>query len=54
MLIRRLRPAQGYCFAWWPVTTAEGVVWLEHVRYKWSNAEFGGYTFERLLRPDMR
>jgi hypothetical protein len=48
MLIRSLRPAQGIRFAWLPVDTPEGRVWLEHVHYRWVDSEFGGYRYERV------
>lgn len=40
MLLRRAGPEQGIKFAWHPVDTPDGWVWLELVHYKW----FGGGT----------
>lgn len=52
MIIRALRPAQGIRFAWLPVMTAEGKVWLEFVHYRWVDTEFGGYVYKRLIPED--
>ena len=52
MLVRKLVPAQGICFAWWPTWTPDGLVWLEFVHYKFIDTEFGGWDFRRMVPQD--
>ncbi len=53
MLIHRNTPRTGYCFAWTPKQTPDGVVWLELVRFEWQDHGFGGWSYERLLTRPM-
>jgi hypothetical protein len=53
MLLRKLRPNQGIRFAWLPVWTDEGEVWLEWVHYRWNATEFGSYSYWRWV-PEKR
>ena len=48
MLLFKRPSGEGIWFAWKWVDTPDGVVWLEYVRYKWHDSEFGGYSYERL------
>jgi len=48
MLIHRLKPAKETWFAWRPVWTSDGLVWLEHVRFWHKTIATGGYIYERL------
>lgn len=48
MIISRPRPKRGTRFAWLPVVTPEGKVWLEDVHYEWQEHGFGGYTYARV------
>lgn len=48
MRLRTLRPLQGIKFAWLPVWTDEGKVWLEWVHFKWNATEFGSYSYRRV------
>lgn len=47
------RPEQGIRFAWLPVWTDEGKVWLEHVHFKWIEGwgwgSDGHYEYRRYL-----
>ena len=53
MRLRALRPSQGKCFAWWPVWTPEGKVWLEWVHFKWVEGwgwgSDGHYAYQRFV-----
>jgi hypothetical protein len=49
MLIRKLRPKQGLKFAWLPVWTDEGKVWLEWVHYRYHDVGLdGSYSYRRV------
>lgn len=50
MLLRRRTPKTGVCFAWTPKGTPDGIVWLEMVRYRFNESEFGNWTYTRLPR----
>ncbi len=52
MLIRRPTPKTGICFAWLPVWTSEGKVWLEWVHYCYNDTEFGSWSYERFVPQD--
>jgi hypothetical protein len=52
MILRSLRPSQGIKFAWLPVWTDEGKVWLEFVHYRWNATEFGSYTYRRWISDE--
>jgi hypothetical protein len=53
MLLRRAPSREGICFAWLPVWTPDGKVWLEWVHYRWIDAGFGGYEYARWI-PEKR
>lgn len=56
MRLRALRPSQGIRFAWWPVWTPEGKVWLEHVHFEWVEGwgwgSDGHYSYRRMIPQD--
>lgn len=52
MLLRRQPPKNGICFAWLPVWTSEGKVWLEWVHYRFNDTEFGSWSYERFVPQD--
>lgn len=47
MLIHRVTPREGVCFAWTPRWTPEGTVWLEWVHYEWIDHGDGGWRYTR-------
>lgn len=53
MRLRSLKPSQGIWFAWHPVWTPEGKVWLEHVHFKWIEGwgwgSDGHYEYRRYI-----
>lgn len=49
MLLRKRKPAEGIRFAWLPVWTPDGKVWLEWVHYRWIDNGFGGYEYARWI-----
>jgi len=52
MIIQRPRPKQGSRFAWLPVWTPDGKVWLEWVHFSWNDTEFGSYSYARWVPED--
>src|SRR6185369_12985681 len=48
MMIYRKRPYEGTWFAWRPVWTPEGLIWLEPVRFRRKTVALGGYIYDRL------
>lgn len=52
MIIRKHSPKTGICFAWLPVWTSEGKVWLEWVHYRFNDTEFGSWSYERFVPQD--
>jgi hypothetical protein len=53
VIIKRNRPKSGIRFAWLPVQTSEGLVWLEWVHFRYLDHEFGGVVYERFI-PEKR
>jgi hypothetical protein len=49
MILVKRRPEQGMWFAWRPVSTPNGVVWWETVRFEWID----GSVFYYRTSPEM-
>ena len=48
MIICKLPPKQGIRFAWLPVWTEDGKVWLEWVHFRYNDVGLeGSYTYRR-------
>lgn len=56
MKLSRNRPERGVCFAWLPINTNEGWVWLEHVHYRWNESwgwgSDGHYDYRRWISDE--
>ncbi len=48
MILQKSFPVRGICFAWLPVWTPDGKVWLEDVHYSYNDFGFGSYSYRRI------
>lgn len=56
MRITKEKPERDIRFAWLPVRTDEGLVWLEHVHFQWVEGwgwgSSGFYVYQRMIPQD--